>query len=461
MSTPPHVTRKTFLARLRHSKLLSDGQLKCFLRDLPPTERGRVIARALVEKELLTRFQAERLLAGRTTGFQLGQYRILDQIGRGGMGRVFKAEHVTMKRLVALKVLTLNLLPSERARELFLREVRAVAQLVHPNVVTAFDASEEDGRYYLVLEYIDGPNLDQLVRKQGPLPVGLTCDYIRQAANGLQAAHALGMVHRDIKPANILVQRRGLQEHSPGLIKISDFGLARLHAPETSPSAPNHAGTILVRQNTVTGTPDFLSPEQARDLHQADIRSDLYSLGCTFYYLLTGRVVFPGGTAVEKLVCHSVEKPTPIAELRPDVPAAVAEIVQRLLAKRPEERYQTPTELATALEPYAVGGPTPWASAPPPSSPYLDAAATPVRKSTRSSRNILEGTSSEELSALTGTEPQDPSLTPVNAPTRPRRRSSENLPAAPRRRTMALLWVVGIAAALLAGLAVMMALMGW
>src|SRR5262249_44838474 len=161
----------------------------------------------------------------------------------------------------------------------------------------------KDGdRYYLVLEYVDGPNLDQLVRQQGPLPVGLACDYIKQTANGLRAAHALGMVHRDIKPSNLLVQRRGLHEDAPGLIKINDFGLARLHAPEVSADAPNHAGTILVKQNTVMGTPDYLSPEQARDLHSADIRSDLYSLGCTFYYLLTGRVVFPGGTPLEKLL---------------------------------------------------------------------------------------------------------------------------------------------------------------
>ncbi|HEY7315595.1 MAG TPA: serine/threonine-protein kinase [Gemmataceae bacterium] len=461
MSNPPHVNRKTFLNRLRRSKLLTEARLARVLRKLPATNRGRVLARILVEKELLTRFQAEQLLAGRTAGFQLGQYRILDQLGRGGMGRVFKAEHRTLKRLVALKVLAPNLLQSERARELFLREVRAAAQLVHPNVVTAFDANEEAGRYYLALEYIDGPNLDQLVRKQGPLPVGLACDCIKQAANGLQAAHLRGMVHRDIKPANILVQRHGQQEHSPGLVKISDFGLARLHAPEMPPNAPNHAGTILTRQDTVMGTPDFLSPEQARDMHRADIRSDLYSLGCTFYYLLTGRVVFPGGTALEKLIRHGAETPTPLAELRPDVPAAVVEIVQRLLAKRPKDRYQTPAELAAALEPFAVSGPTPWA--PPPSSPYLDAAVTPVSAPSRSSRNILEGISSEELSAMTKTEPPDLSPTPVNAPDRPRRpRSSARLPAASRRRTRALAWIAGAAAAaLVAGLAVLMALRGW
>jgi serine/threonine-protein kinase len=295
------------------------------------------------------------------------------------------------------------------------------------------------------------------VRQQGPLPVGLACDYIKQAANGLQAAHVLGMVHRDIKPSNLLVQRRGLHEGSPGLIKINDFGLARLHSPEVSADAPNHAGTILVKQNTVMGTPDYLSPEQARDLHKADIRSDLYSLGCTFYYLLTGRVVFPGGTPLEKLIRHSAEMPAPITELRSDVPPPVIDIVLRLLCKHPVDRYQTPAELAAALEPYAVSGPTPWASPPsPPSSPYLDTTATPLSEPASSSHNILEGNSSDEWSALTNTEPHDLSPTPINAPARPR--SSERLPIVARRRTMALVWIAGLAAALLAGLAVLMAL---
>src|SRR5262249_38424540 len=157
---------------------------------------------------------------------------------------------------------------------------------------------EVGGRYYLVLEYVDGPNLDQLVRRQGPLPVGQACDYVRQVAHGLQAAHSLGMVHRDIKPANLMVQLRGLDgTASLGVVKISDFGLARLHVPGEEAET---GATIVTRENTVMGTPDYLSPEQARSLHQTDIRSDLYSLGCTFYFLLTGEVPFPGGNTLEK-----------------------------------------------------------------------------------------------------------------------------------------------------------------
>jgi serine/threonine-protein kinase len=253
---------------------------------------------------------------------------------------------------------------------MFLREVRAVAQLVHPNLVTAFDANLVGDRYYLVLEYVDGPNLDQLVRTRGPLAVGQACDFIRQAASGLQCAHAASMVHRDIKPANLLVQRLAA-DGGPGLVKVSDFGLARL---QESPDAGPGGGTLITRPNTVMGTPDFLSPEQARNLHNTDIRSDLYSLGCTFYYLLTGQVPFPGGTSLEKLIRHNTEQPTPVEELRPEAPAPVAAIVRRLMAKKPEERFRTPAELAAALEPFSVRGPTPWEPSRPSSDPDLELA---------------------------------------------------------------------------------------
>ena len=235
MATSPNVDRQTFEAYLRQSGLLREEQLASIERDHPEVARGKALARLLVEREILTRFQAERLLVGQTGGFILGQYKILEQVGRGGMGRVYKAEHRTMQRIVALKVLAPDLLKTERAVEMFRREVRAVAQLQHPNIVTAYDANEINGRYYLVLEFIDGPNLDQLVRNKGPLSVGLACDYVKQIAAGLQCAHLRGMLHRDIKPANILVQSQNLGgESSPGLIKVSDFGLARLSQPNSN-----------------------------------------------------------------------------------------------------------------------------------------------------------------------------------------------------------------------------------
>ena len=353
--------RQTFLAHVLQSGLVCENDLGRLLPQLRPTiDGGKVaVARALVELGALTRFQAERLLAGRTAGFLLGQYRILDQIGRGGMGRVYRAEHRTMGRLVALKLLSPQLVRTDRAREVFLREVRALAQLVHPNIVAAYDASETAGRFYIVLELVEGPNLDQLVRTEGPLAVERACEYVRQTALGLKCASDLGIVHRDVKPANLLVQRRGLDADSAGVVKISDFGLARLHHPD-APADANYFGTIVAREHTVMGTPDYLSPEQGRCLHEADVRSDLYSLGCTFYFLLTARVPFPGGTTIDKLIRHNTDRAPAVTEIRPDVPAPVAAVVARLLAKAPADRFQTPAELAEALVPFAAAGPTWW-----------------------------------------------------------------------------------------------------
>ncbi|MBI1915605.1 MAG: serine/threonine protein kinase, partial [Planctomycetes bacterium] len=215
-------------------------------------------------------------------------------------------------------------------------------------------------RYYLVLEYVDGPNLEQLVRASGPLDVGQACDFVRQAASGLQCAHQAGMVHRDIKPANLLVQRRA-NDGSPALVKVSDFGLARLQEAGED-GEDERSGTILMRPNTVMGTPDFLSPEQARSLHHTDTRTDLYSLGCTLYFLLSGQVPFPGGTSIEKLIRHNTQEPTPLEKLRPDVPPPVAAVVRKLMAKKPDDRLQTAAELVQALEPFSVSGSTPWDS---------------------------------------------------------------------------------------------------
>ena len=347
MPTQNTIDRETFLARLKESGLLTLEQFQQVYAAAAQSVKGKPLARALVERGLLTAFQAELILRGRTDGFHLGQYRILDQIGRGGMGRVFKAEHMTMNRVVALKVLSTRHTRTDRARQLFRREVHAAARLVHPNIVTAYDANEVNDRLYLVMEYVDGPNLQELVQQRGPLPVGQACDVIRQAALGLQYAHELGMVHRDIKPANLLVHRG-----SGGcVVKILDFGLARLREPaeEFRPDESIPAG-----ESAVMGTPDFLSPEQARNLHSVDIRSDLYSLGCTFFNLLTGQVPFPGGTALEKLVRHGCEDPTPVDQLRSDVPPEVSAIVTKLLTKKPADRFQTPAELAAALAPFSM-----------------------------------------------------------------------------------------------------------
>jgi serine/threonine protein kinase len=458
MAAPQHVDRQTFLAHLRQSGLLGSEQLAAVAHRFQDVPRGRVIARALVEQGLLTRFQAEHLLAGKHRFF-LGQYCVLEQLGQGGMGRVYKARHRTMNRLVALKVLAPNLLATDRAQELFLREVRAVARLVHPNVVTAFDANQEGDRHYLVLEYVNGPNLDQLVRQQGPLPVGQACDFVRQVAVGLEHAHQLGMVHRDIKPANLL-----LQQGSPassgvyGVVKISDFGLARLNEAGQGDEA---LGTIATKDNTVMGTPDYLSPEQARNLHRTDIRSDLYSLGCTFYYLLAGRVPFPGGTTLEKLIRHGTEEPAAVERLRPAVPAAVGAVVRKLLAKRPEERFQTPAELAAALTPFAVRSPAAWKAPAAEAVPYADQMPTPVHPALAGSDPLLPSARPADEVAAAATVTHDLSPTPVTGlGSTSAARLSAAVGAQQRRRLkLAVLWAcglvgAGLVAALLAGLLV-------
>ncbi len=344
--------RDTLMLRLRQSGLLSNEQFQHAYRLAAETDDGAALAQLLVRDDLLTGFQARMLVSGRTSGFTLGQYRILEPIGKGGMGRVFKAEHVGMGRTVAIKVLSSQLVKTERARELFRHEVKAAARLSHPNIVTAYDANEFGERHFLVMEYVDGPNMQELVEEQGPLPIGTTCDFVRQVAMALQYASDHGMVHRDVKPANLLVQRSGAA--SGCTVKVLDFGLARLHHPA---SVTESQQTIKVDNQTVMGTPDYMSPEQGRNLHTVDIRSDLYSLGCTFYYMLTGRPPFPGGRALEKLVRHFSEAPRPIGELRSDIPDSVAEIVHRLMAKNPMERQQSPMQLAVELVPFSIQTP--------------------------------------------------------------------------------------------------------
>ncbi|HEX5273224.1 MAG TPA: serine/threonine-protein kinase, partial [Gemmataceae bacterium] len=287
------------------------------------------------------------LRAGRGNELVLGQYVILSLLGQGGMGKVLKARHRLMDRVVALKVIRPNLLAEPRAVSRFHREIKAVSRLSHPNIVAAFDANQVGNTHFLVMEYVEGTDLQRLVKEHGPLPTGLACDCVRQAALGLQHAHEEGLVHRDIKPANLLLHRPPAPG-SPVVVKVLDMGLARLHAEE---------GDGLTHTGAVMGTPDYIAPEQATDAHLVDIRADLYSLGCTLYYLLTGEPPFPGGTAMEKLFKHRYVAPRPVEVRRPELPPAVAAVVAKLMAKRPEARYQTPGELAEALAPLSVVNP--------------------------------------------------------------------------------------------------------
>jgi serine/threonine protein kinase len=375
------ISRSRFLGGVRASGLIPPDALAEALADAPDSPRAKHLARHLYKKGLLTHFQAQHLLAGNTGGFFLGQYRILDLIGRGGMGKVYKAEHMTMQRIVALKVLAAEMTRTERARQLFRMEVRAAARLAHPNIATAYDANEVDGRAFLVLEYVSGPSLSALVKSDGPLPVGQACEYIRQAALGLQHAHEQGMVHRDIKPSNLLVQpNAGRGALDGGTIKLVDFGLALL---------PGADEAMTADRLLVIGTPDYLAPEQARGDPAVDIRSDLYGLGCTFYYLLTGQVPFPGGTALEKLARHASDTPEPVDHIRPIVPPGVAACVRRLMAKNPSDRFATPGELADVLTKFAEVHPVHWAARPlPRPAPPVDPDAWPPDDATPSASDM-------------------------------------------------------------------------
>ncbi len=263
------------------------------------------------------------------------RYKVLGRLGSGGMGVVYKAEHKVMGRTVALKVLNPAAVARPGAVERFRREVRLASRLSHPNIVTAHDADEAGGLHFLVMEYVDGVSLDKLVARKGPLPVAVACHYARQAALGLQHACEKGMVHRDIKPHNLMVTRQGQ-------VKILDFGLARVALAEAGGEAESPTAVQMTADDLVLGTPDFLAPEQARNSTRVDVRADLYSLGCTLYYLLTGRPPFGGTTGVEKLVAHSQDPPPDATAARPAVPAALSAVIRKLMAKDPAALFQTP-----------------------------------------------------------------------------------------------------------------------
>ena len=270
------------------------------------------------------------------------RYRIVQPLGIGGMGVVYQAEHRLMARTVALKVLRPDLVTSEKAAERFRLEVQAAATLSHRNIVAAYDAEQAGDLHFLVMEFIEGVNLSELVRKRGPLSVLHACNYTMQVAQGLQHAFEQGMVHRDMKPHNLM-------RTSKGIVKILDFGLAKFARQEGM--ATDESG--LTELGATLGTPDYIAPEQARDARLADIRADIYGLGCTLYFLLTGKPPFPDGTAIEKIVAHCEREPAPIDATRDDVPEEVIGIVQRMMAKDPADRWQTPRDVVQALKPFA------------------------------------------------------------------------------------------------------------
>lgn len=333
----PTDTVPELVEALRRFHLLEPSQYEEVLRALHPRlPDPKALARELIRRDWLTEYQAKQLLQGKGQELLLGSYVLMAQLGEGGMGAVFKARNWKLGQVVALKLM--KQLNHPQLVQRFHREIRMAAQLDHPNIIRAYDADSAGDIHFLVMEFSPGIDLVQLVRQKGPLPVVQACDFILQAALGLQHAHERGLVHRDIKPANLLLAANNV-------IKILDMGLARLD----DPVVVEQQTAELTRQGVVMGTVDYMAPEQAMNFHAADIRSDLYSLGCTFYYLLAGRVPFPGGEALARLMRHRQEEATPIDELRPDVPTAVAHAIHTLMAKAPDDRYQTAADLAAVL----------------------------------------------------------------------------------------------------------------
>jgi RND family efflux transporter MFP subunit len=285
------------------------------------------------------------------------RYRVLEPLGAGGMGTVYKVEHRHMERLVALKVINPKLVNSPAAVERFRQEVKLAARLAHPNIVTAHDADQSGGVHFLVMEFVEGKSLAQVVATRGPLPVAEACDYARQAALGLQHACDRGMVHRDIKPHNLMLTPQGQ-------VKILDFGLARFVresaqaesaasiCPAQNTDSESAVAGVLTGSGQIMGSVDYIAPEQGHDAHQADIRSDIYSLGCTLYYLLAGHSPFAGGSIAEKLAAHGKETAKPLSAIRTDLPAQLGPVIERMMAKDPSQRFQTPAEVAEALKPF-------------------------------------------------------------------------------------------------------------
>ncbi|MBL8799878.1 MAG: protein kinase [Planctomycetia bacterium] len=350
------VTTNNLVDLLSRSPLLSMTQQGELVRDLQVrAPDARALARQLLERGWLTSFQLNQLFQGRGGDLILGPYVLLERIGEGGTGRVYKARHSHMNRIVALKVIRPELLSDREVVTRFRREVQVASQMTDPNVVHAYDAGEVGGTYFLATEYVEGVDLAQLVEQHGPLPVEQATEFLRQAALGLQHIHEHGLVHRDIKPSNLLVSGgvvngtertasmprtppRGYT--SPRQIKILDLGLARLQRPLDGDATGKVTGAVVTM-----GTLDYMAPEQAIDFRNVDHRADIYSLGCTFYHALEGRPPFPGGSVAQKLMRHQQSEAPALRRAPPGLAAAI----NQMMAKRPEDRFQSALAIVQAL----------------------------------------------------------------------------------------------------------------
>lgn len=351
----------TLLAVLRRLGLFSPEQVEEVTRELIPAYPNPAdLGEYLVSIDWLTPYQLQLLLAGGWNELTIGPYQVLDRLGEGGVSEVFKAWDTNRGRIVALKVLRQDVGDAADIARQFHREREALTRLNHPNVIKTYDAGQVGSAHYFAMEFVEGMDLAKYVEVAGPLPVEEACDYIRQVAQGLQHAHQLKLVHRDIKPANLFLLHPplgltpALARRAPEpVVKVLDWGLARcLRDPDDS-IHPDPAATDSEKGRLI-GTAEYIAPEQARDATLVDIRADIYSLGCTFYYLLTGQPPFRGRRLIHVLQAHQEEEPPSIRALRPDVPEELDRMCRKMLEKVPEYRYQIPLLLVAPLRRYAA-----------------------------------------------------------------------------------------------------------
>lgn len=338
------ISLEQFLSHLATSEVLMQDEVSAVMSSFPEDKRPKSaedLARELVRQKRLTKYQAEQIYAGRVKTLVLGNYVVLEKLGQGGMGVVLKAEHKRLKRPVALKVMSPTVVKTPDALKRFHREVEAAAKLRHPNVVATDDADEAKGTHFLVMEYVEGSDLSAVVKKNGPLSVDQAVQCILQAARGLEFAHSQGIVHRDIKPANLLLDK-------VGGVKILDMGLARIEGDAGSQGELTSTGAVM-------GTVDYMAPEQALNTKDADARSDIYSLGISLWYLLTGRCAFEGDSLMAKLLAHRESAIPSLRKANTDVPEVIEAVFRKMVAKQRSHRYQTMTDVIRDLEAYING----------------------------------------------------------------------------------------------------------
>lgn len=336
---PVPVQAVELLDWLERNQFLTPEQLRELRPLLPKFADARALAGDLIRRDWLTPYQVNQIMQDRGDQLVLGALRLRERLGEGAMGQVFKAWHTRLEQVVAIKTIHKNLIANSRAMDRFRQEIEAASQLHHPNIANVRDAGEIDGRPFLVMDFIEGTNLSTLVKTKGPMPVPLAVECARQAALGLQHAFERGVVHRDVKPGNLILQ-------PSGRVKILDFGLARFDSERRFSPRLTYVGSTL-------GTIDYMAPEQAESARDADTRADVYGLGCTLYFLLAGKPPFSGADVAAKIGARLTGAAPCVRDARPEAPEGLARVVQRMLARQPADRYQTPAEAAEALAPYA------------------------------------------------------------------------------------------------------------